>query len=289
MKELKFLFALFRYFIPMKTNKKLIKGFQLKENLKRFIMLIILIVVCYDYIIDSKEIISRENIFGPLMLTYSIAITARILIFTITPLYLAEEYYKLWNRILNVKKYCEVLKIKNSPEIKFNLTVVCILQTIISICSFWTAFQLKSGFQLILALVLFLTKAIFSIIASMKQLILLTLIKNYFKQINDLIKTVLTNNVNSRKKKRLLLEIFKFHQELYDLINFTNTLFAINIILEYSELFIIMVSHVHNIIIYNILGYAWFSTKCSFSLIFYSTCSLFLPIVVAHKCTSQVN
>lgn len=291
MKELKLLLLLVRYIylIPVKNDLKLNRSILFKSKMKRFIVLTFAIIFCYYYVahIMKRVTMMTESILAPLLLIYSFLVTIKILLFITTPLYFAEEYCKLWNTLLNLSKYCKVLTMKNLPEIKFNLIIVCTLQLIYAGSSVGTLLCYKSGFELIVTLLVLSLKIIFCSTSLIKFLVLLSLFKNYFKQMNDLIKIIIIKDYP--KKTRILLEIFKFYQEIQDSINLINKIFALHMIFEYCEWFIIITSHVHIIITNNYFGYLLLSVSSSLLLVIYGACTLFVPIFVAHNCASQVN
>lgn len=197
-----------------------------------------------------------------------------------------------WSKLLKFDNYAKLLNLKPKSE-KMKNALLLVLPNVTD-CITKIIMIIKYTYPLQTVDIIMHSIAVYLRISELgmrfNYLILLSLYGNYFKQMVRLLKT---NFKRNRSQKIFVLSgIAKCHQELIEITKFSDSIMGLHILGDLQELFILMVEHLYNFIIYMWTNDTYFDVEISICLVIqsiYYTFLLILPAVICKRYVSNLS
>lgn len=278
--------------INLKINPKTHKMELLKFRYNSW--LIVMIFQAFSmlyYSFEGKILISDGNTNTKtkiLILLFFTSILVRYLITIICSCCFKNRTIDLWNHILNLDKTLKHLKLKCVIYHKTTILIL-LVTTFLNFVYNIIAVISNSNIEIIQKTIAVSGIAITRIIIMalfFKYMVLFTMYKNYFKQLNKKLLVVLTDN--PAKNLLLLKNIARAHQYLCDLVKKTINELSLQILLTVSDCFLGLIIHVYSIILI-LSNYDIIELVMSFYFIIEMCCVILMLIIPSQLCAEQVN
>lgn len=136
---------------------------------------------------------------------------------------------KLFDTILNLHKNLKFLKfncVSKSKTIMFFVVSLFVFSITCNICKLTIGRKRGLSISRRLSTIGELFAEIFTSLTVFQYIIILTMSKNYYIQLNTNLKNAILGNLNYKDCMVCLKEIAKFHQELCELVNLTTSIFS---------------------------------------------------------------
>lgn len=241
----------------------------------------------YVYKIQSLKLQRKNGIMNNVLsFFYATSLWFKCTTFCYTILTQKSNMQKLWNGFTKLDKIASALKLHPDSQ-KLNNLLLLVIPYLVNIIITINMAEDKIEFWDYILHFVNLILHTFEFGMKLNYTALLTLFKNYFKQINQLL--MLNNKLKEDERVIIVNNVAICYQQMMDLINTALNIMTMEILALTQEHFVLMVNHIYFLIVY-----FWFKDETFSPIlsIFYTLDALYyigMLIIPATLCANAVS